>query len=338
MPVTLKDVAQKLDLSITTVSRALAGYSDVAAATRQRVLSTAEEMGYVPNVTARHLRQQRTDTIGFIIPSEGPRFSDPFFNELMAGLGNEAAAHEFDVLVSIHVPGVEEEAAYRRMVYGRRVDGVVIVRIRHDDWRIRFLQQEAFPFVCFGRSEVPGDYPYIGVDGTLGMYLLTRHFIESGHQRIAYIAAPPHFFFATDRKAGFRQALAEAGIPLEKELEILGDLTQQGGYLAMKELLSRFPSADTKPTAIAACNDLMALGAMAAIQDAGLDVGEDIAVGGFDDIPPAAHSHPPLTTVRQPIYQIGAQVMRTLVQLVQHEPLAQRHIVLEPELVIRKSG
>ena len=134
-------------MSITTVSRALAGYGDVAEATRQRVLQAAQEMGYVPDVTARRLQKGRTDTIGFVIPTSGPRFSDPYFSELLAGIGNEAARHNFDLLVSTRSPDTpEEEAAYRRMVEGRLVDGLLVVRTRVKDRRHRLSwQRSAFP-------------------------------------------------------------------------------------------------------------------------------------------------------------------------------------------------
>ncbi|HSR30644.1 MAG TPA: LacI family DNA-binding transcriptional regulator, partial [Anaerolineae bacterium] len=156
--VTLKDLAAKLELSITTVSRALAGYSDVAEATRQRVLQAADEMGYVPDATARRLQKGRTDTIGFIIPTHGPRFSDPFFSELLSGIGNEAARHNFDLLVSTRPPDTpEEDAAYRRMVEGRLVDGLLVVRTRVGDRRIDYLSRTDFPFVAFGRCDLVVD-------------------------------------------------------------------------------------------------------------------------------------------------------------------------------------
>ncbi len=133
MPVTLQDVATKLSVSAATVSRALAGYPGVAPATRQRVLQAAQEMGYHPNVTARRLQKQRTDTIGFIIPTHGPRFSDPFFSEILAGIGNQAADHRYDLLVSTRAPGAEEMEVYQRMVQERRVDGLLVVRTRRQD-------------------------------------------------------------------------------------------------------------------------------------------------------------------------------------------------------------
>jgi LacI family transcriptional regulator len=333
--VTLKDLAAALGLSITTVSRALAGYSDVAESTRQRVLEAAEEMGYVPDVTARRLQKGRTDTIGFVIPTSGPRFSDPYFSELLAGIGNEAVRHRFDLLVSTCAPDTpEEDAAYRHKVEGRLVDGLLVVRTRVKDRRIEYLSRIGFPFVAFGRSDLDVDFPYVDEDGFRGLELVTQHLIDLGHQRIACIAPPQDLMFSVYRCAGLEAALQRNGPSIKQEYCIRSDLTQRGGFRAMNELLDLSPA----PTAVIACNDLMALGAISAAQTRGLVVGRDVAITGFDDIPLAEHSHPPLTTVHQPIYDIGRQICNMLIRLLQGEELAERHVLLQPELIVRESS
>ncbi len=334
MAVTLKDLAAKLDLSITTVSRALAGYSDVAEATRQRVLQAAEEMGYIPDATARRLQKGRTDTIGFVIPTQGPRFSDPFFSELLAGIGNEAARHSFDLLVSTRPPDSrQEQDAYRRVAEGRLVDGLLVVRTRVKDARIIYLSELGFPFVAFGRSDLDVEFCHVDENGFGGMNLVGQHLIDLGHRRLAYISAPDNLMFCSDRRSGLEAALERNGLSVPSEYVMVGDLTQHGGFQAMEKLLEL----STHPTAVIACNDLMALGAISAAQKRGLLVGRDIAVTGFDDIPLAEHSHPPLTTVRQPIYDIGRRICDMLIQLIQGEELAERHVLLQPQLVIRES-
>lgn len=333
--VTLKDLAMKLGLSITTVSRALSGYSEVAESTRQRVLAAADEMGYVPDVTARRLQKGRTDTLGFVIPTHGPRFSDPFFSELLAGMGNEASRCNFDLLVSTRPPdSLEEQAAYRRMVEGRLVDGMFVVRTRVEDWRISYLAKIGLPFVCFGRSDLDLDFAYVDEDGRRGLELVTQHLLDLGHRRVAFISAPQSLMFCRSRWSGFEAVLKRNGENLPAEYHVAGDLTQQGGFQAMNQLLDLSP----QPTAVVACNDLMALGAISAAQKRGLVVGRDIAVTGFDDIPLAEHSHPSLTTVRQPVYDIGCLTCEMLVRLVQGKELAERHVLLLPELVVRESS
>jgi LacI family transcriptional regulator len=333
--VTLKDLAAKLNLSITTVSRALTGYDDVAEATRQRVLQAAEEMGYVPDVTARRLKKGRTDTIGFVIPTSGPRFSDPFFSELLAGIGNEAARHNYDLLVSTQSPDTpEEQAAYRRMVESRIVDGLLVVRTRVKDHRIEYLAKVGFPFVAFGRSDLDVDFPYVDENGAHGLAQVTQHLIDLGHRQLAFIAAPPSLMFCVSRRAGLEATLKRNGLTLQPEYVVAGDLTQRGGFRAMNQLLD-LPN---PPTAVIACNDLMALGAISAAQKRGLMVGRDAAITGFDDIPLAEHSHPPLTTIHQPIYGIGRQICDMLVRLIQGEELAESHVLLEPKLIVRESS
>lgn len=334
MAVTLQDIADRLDVSVATVSRALAGYSDVAEGTRARVLQAAEQMGYRPNVTARRLQQQRTETLGFVIPTHGPRFSDPFFSELLAGIGNEAAEREYDLLVSTRAPGAEELRTYEHMVREQRVDGMLVVRTRHRDPRIIYLLEESLPFVAFGRSDVEDDFPYLDVDGQQGVRRITEHLIDAGHRRIAYISAPTDLMFASHRLAGYREALEAHSIPFDERLLIEGELTERSGYAAAMRCLK----SDTRPSAIVACNDLMALGAISAARELGLTVGRDLAVTGFDDVPLAAHAHPPLTTVRQPIYEIGRRMCRMLICLLEDEPLEHRHAILEPELVVRASS
>jgi LacI family transcriptional regulator len=333
--VTLRDLAKKLNLSITTVSRALAGYDDVAESTRQRVLEAAAELGYVPDVTARRLQKGRTDTIGLVIPTSGPRFSDPYFSELLAGIGNEAGRHKYDLLVSTCAPDTpEEDEAYRRKVEGRLVDGLLVVRTRINDRRIQYLVRTGFPFVAFGRSDLDLDFPYLDEDGFRGLELVTQHLIDLGHKRIACIAPPPGLMFSVHRCAGLEATLHRNGLLLEDGHCIYSDLTQHGGFLAMSEILEMSPL----PTAVVACNDLMALGAISAAQARGLVVGRDVAITGFDDIPLAEHSHPSLTTVHQPIYAIGRQICQMLIRLIQDKELPERHVLLQPELIVRESS
>jgi DNA-binding LacI/PurR family transcriptional regulator len=334
MPVTLQDIADRLGVSVATVSRALAGYSDISEETRARVSQAAEDMGYRPNISARRLQKQRTETIGFVIPTHGPRFSDPFFSELLAGIGNEAAEQEYDLLVSTRASGAEELKTYQRMVMEQRIDGMLVVRTRKEDARISYLLKQGFPFVAFGRSDLDADFPYLDVDGKQGLRQITQHLIDGGHRRIAYIGAPSGLMFASHRLAGYKEALAVNGIPFDPGLQIVGELTERSGYAAA----SRFLCDNPRPSAIVACNDLMALGAISAARELGLTVGRDVAVTGFDDVPLAAHAHPPLTTMRQPIYEIGRRICRMLVRMLKGVTLQQRQALLQPELVIRASS
>ncbi len=334
MTVTLKDIAQRVGKSVTTVSRALHDFDDVSSDTKAEVRSIAEELGYTPNINAQRLQKKRTDTIGFIMPTFGPRFSDPFFSEFLAGIGNQAANLGFDLLVSTRPPGTMELQAYEKNVRSPRVDGFIIVRTRQQDQRIKFLSQMKVPFVAFGRMLDHNDYAYVDEDGEYGMGLITCHLADLGHKRIAYLDAPAHFMFAHYRRQGFLAGLKDNKIKIDPDLIVTGDMTQRAGYQLATELLRQ----ENSPTAIVACNDLMALGAIGAAQQLGLTVGKDLAVTGFDNIPLAEHCHPPLTTVHQPIYQIGEMVCEMLIKLIRAEPLEQEQIILQPSLVVRQSS
>ncbi len=335
MPVTLKDIARETGFSVTTVSRALNDYDDVAEETKARIKQVAQELGYYPSATAQQLQKRRTDTIGFVIPTFGPRFSDPYFSELLAGIGNEAAEQDLDLLVSTRSPDEEEEReTYRRLVNSRRVDGLLVVRTRREDWRVAYLAEQGLPFVAFGRSDLALDFPWLDVDGASGMEQVTQHLIDRGHRRIACISAPENLMFCYYRMDGYKRAMEKDGLCFSEDMVAIGDLTQQGGRQAAHQLLNLSPP----PTAIVVCNDLMALGAYKAAHEQNLVIGQDIAITGFDDIPLAEHAHPPLTTVHQPIYQIGTTICRTLIQLVRQEELEERHVLLEPQLIVRESS
>ncbi len=335
MTVTIKDIAREVGVSITTVSRALTGYSDVAEETRQRVLETATALGYTPNITAQRLQKRRTDTIGFITPTYRPRFSDPFFSEFMAGIGNEAASQNYDLLVSTHAPDSEEELkAYRRAVKGGWVDGLIVVRTRENDTRIQLLCEQNFPFVAFGRTRHDLDFSYVDEDSEAGTRLLVQHFIDLGHRRIGLISPPPGLNFGIYRLQSYFDTMRDNGLSVQSEWIVSGDMTQQSGFSMVESLLVL----DPRPTAIIGGNDLMAIGAIKRIQQSGLHVGKDIAVGGFDDIPLAAFVNPPLTTIHQPIYDIGKQTTAMLIDIINNRLLENANILLAPTLVVRESS
>ncbi len=332
MRITLKTIAEEAGLSITTVSRALAGYNDVNEDTRQRILGIADRLGYQPNLTARHLRSKHTQTIGMVVPRTA-HFSDPFFMELLAGVGRQASEYGYDLLISAQMRGEEELSAYRRMVAGGRVDGMVVARVLRYDPRIEFLHEARHPFVAFGRSEAQ-EYPFIDVDGAFGVERLVHHLASYGHQRFGLVQSPPELAFTVQRVGGYLRALEQLDLPFDETYTAEGDLTRQGGMEAGEALLAL----DDPPTAIIACNDMMALGVMASARHRGLRVGVDVAVAGFDDIPAAVAAEPPLTTVRQPIYGIGYRLAGMLVRIIRGETLTDTQVVLQPEIVIRASS
>lgn len=334
MAANIHDVAKRLRLSITTVSRALDGYDDVAESTRQRVIDTARELGYVPSRAARQLRRRRADAIGYILPTSEPRFSDPFYADFIAGMGDEAARHGFDVLVATAPPGdTSERALYERWIQSRRVDGVVLNRVRRLDWRVGYLASEGIPFATLGKSLDPVTHPYIDVDATAGFAQLVSHLADRGHRRIAFVGASSDLVLQSARLEGYRRGLARAGLVFDPLLIAEGDLTPRGGFSAAQALLSL----EDPPTAIIGINDLTAIGALHAGQAAGLMIGRDLAIAGYDGLNETVHTQPPLTTLSQPLYGIARRLVEMVIRLITNKPLEEEHVILQPELLIRGS-
>lgn len=334
MPVTIRDLAKKLNLSITTVSRALDGYDDVSAETRERVVRAADELGYRPSYIARNLRKHRTDTLGFVLPTSSPQFGDPFYTSFLTGLCDESASRRIDLLVTSAPPGSQQEQEqYRRWVLSGRVDGIVLNRLRLHDWRVNFLEAQRLPFSGLGSSLSSERFPRVEVDERGGFDALTRHLIRLGHRRIAFIGAPPELSLQTERSAGYRQALQAAGIPIDQRLELCGDLSEQCGY----ELGGHLLRAPEPPSAILGCNDLTALGVHKAARELGLNIGEELAVAGFDGIPETAFTQPPLTTLAQPTYDIARRLVGLLLDQINAAPPAPAVVRIQPELILRGS-
>jgi LacI family transcriptional regulator len=334
MSVTIRDLAKKLNLSITQVSRALGGYNDVSESTREKVIQAAHEMGYEPSYAARQLRRKRTDTIGYILPTSSPRFSDPFYANFLAGLCDAAAEHHMDVIVSSCSPGSsQEEAMYQHWVLSARVDGMVINRIRTYDWRVNYLAENHMPFVTLGLPQTGHNFPALKVNERGGFERLVCHLKDLGHRRIAFIGGPTELVVAIERLGGYLQGLNAASLEYDEQLVAQSDLTEDGGTLSAQMLLGLA----NPPTAILGCNDQIAIGALRAAKEAGYKVGKEFAVAGYDGIREAAYTDPPLTTLSQPTYEIARRLVNMLVAVINHLPIEQPRPELEPELILRAS-
>ncbi|HET6158591.1 MAG TPA: substrate-binding domain-containing protein [Dongiaceae bacterium] len=298
----IRTLAGSLGLSITTVSRALDGYPDVAEETRERVRKAADELGYRPNAAARRLRKGSGETVAFVMPTEPGRFYEPVFAEQLAAIGEQLSEHHHDLVLLAARPGPDEAALYRRLVEGRRADAFIVVRTRKDDERVHYLQQKSVPFICHGRTDSTQPYAYIDGDGEAGFHELTARLIARGHRRIALLSAPTSLMFAARRAAGWRAAMAEAGLATTLMAEEAH--TEEGGHA----LATRFLALSERPTAIICATDRMAVGAMRAIESAGLTVGSDIAVTGHDNIPASLFTDPPLTTMELPMREVGKRL------------------------------
>ena len=332
MKVTLREVAQKAGLSVTTVSRALNGHDDVAAETKQAIRDVANELGYVPNLSARRLKMEKADAIGLILPKENLRFSDPFFSDLLSGIVEQSSQYGFELNITTPLTADKVEEEYLSYIRSRRVDGFIIVRVQQDDSRIGLLQEHDFPFVAFGRNGTEADYPFVDEDGAAGIKTIVSHLVALGHTRLACITEPLHLAKASARLQGFLDGLAEHGLTAVADYIIEGSFRQRSGYTCTQELLNLAQP----PTAIVTVNDLLALGAMNAVRARGLTVGQDISITGFDDILLAEYANPPLTTLHLPAHQLGILLCQTLIKVINKEAVNPQ-IILVPDLIIRSS-
>jgi LacI family transcriptional regulator len=330
--VTIKDVAREVELSVTTVSRALNGYDDVAEDTRSRIEAAARALDYHPNVMARSLQNSRSNAVGLVIPPYFHHASDAFWLEFIGGVASACAHRGVDLILSAtDGPGGAEER-FRRLTRSRRVDGVLICDVLRSDPRIGYLQKHRLPFVAFGRTTDNQNYSFVDVDGGAGVIQAMEHLLSLGHQRIAYLDVDQSFGFAHFRLEGYRTALAQAGLPYDPEL--VKDGLNDRSALAAAEQIFALPDC---PTAIFAAADFLALAVLKAARSAGLNVPGEISVAAFDDNPMVQQANPPLTAVSQPNRTLGEQAARVLLDRVNgpDQPSVQRLIV--PTLVIRQS-
>lgn len=332
--VTIRQIAEHLNLSIAAVSRALDGYSDISIETRQRVLDAAQEMGYVPNRAARQLRRQKTDAIGYILPAGTPGFSEAFFSEFLVGLGDETPRHHLDLLISTAGSSLErEKELYRDWVRSQKVDGFILNRIRLSDWRVRYLHENQIPFVGMENSLDGIEYPHVEVDNTGGVAALVEHIHRQGFRRLAFIGGPQDLKIQVARLAGYRQGLAHCGLDFDPDLVVESELSAAGGYQEARRL--RWLS--NPPDALICLNDEIAFGALHAMHDLGLVIGREVAVAGFDGVSASAHTRPPLTTLDIPIHQIAQTLVQVLALRLANRPVQQNCLALTPRLLLRAS-
>jgi LacI family transcriptional regulator len=334
MPMTIRDIAKKLNLSVGAVSRALDGYPDISEETRKRVIQATQEMGYVPNRAARQLRRKKADAIGYILPAETPRFADPFFSEFVAGLGDETACHPFDLLISIASPGEEaEKNLYQSWVQGRKADGFILTHLHLHDWRVQYLISQGMPFAALEDTLDSFDFPRVEIDRKGSVAALMVHLDECGFKRIACLGGPTALKIQADQLEGYREGLRAIDIGYDPDLVIESNLTSNGGYNATKRLLS-IPD---PPDAIICINDETAFGVLHAAHEQGLQVGRDLGVAGFDGVQISRHTEPPLTTLDIPVYDIARQLVKMLQAEMAGQSLPDRRVVLQPQLLIRGS-
>jgi DNA-binding LacI/PurR family transcriptional regulator len=331
---TLDEVARVAGVSRATVSRVVNGSPKVSADVRRVVERAIDRLGYVPNRAARSLVTRRSDSIAVVITEPANRlFNDPFFPRLVRGISTALSARDLQLVLLMPDDEIDERRTVRYLTAGH-VDGVILVSLHGQDPLPDQLAARRIPLVVLGRPPHGVDVDYVDADNRDGARRATTHLVERGRRRIATITGPADMVAGIDRLAGYRDALGDAGIAVDDGLVAIGDFTQTGGEAAMERLLRERPDLD----AVFCASDLMAVAALGVLQAAGRRVPEDVAVVGYDDSPIATTTRPTLSSVRQPIEEMGREMVHLLAGSIEQNGRVPRRIVLTTELIARASS
>ncbi len=333
--VKLTDIAEKLNLSLTTVSRALNDYSDVSPKTKELVKNTAKKMGYVPDRMAQNLALKKSHLISLLYDDYHESISYQSFTfEVIAGIRSYFGNTSYDLIMVPENAKNKNRESLKNICFSRRVDGLFVVGIRTDDSYIDELKEDFIPVVVIDYPLIGRKISYVESDNMKGCRLAIDYLVSKGHRNIAFINGHNLAAVSPVRFNGYKTALIKTGIPFKPELTIDSDYTEEGGYRAAKRLLEE----KRNFSAVFAASDLMAVGAIKALKEENYRVPEDVAVIGFDDVFFAEYSHPGLTTVRQHKFEMGYQGARLLHRIIEHPDYIPRSKRIDVELIIRDSA
>ncbi|MFP8884916.1 LacI family DNA-binding transcriptional regulator [Streptomyces mangrovi] len=334
---TLEQVAAYAGVGRGTVSRVINGAANVSDQTRTAVQQAIAELGYVPNRAARALAAGSTDAIALVIPEAETRlFAEPYFSGIIRGVSTELADTDMQLLLTL-IRNPKERDRFAQYVAAHRVDGVLLVSVHADDPLPDLLERIEMPAVLSGRRSGDEPVPYVDCDNTGGAQTAVEHLIGRGRRAVATITGPLDMYVAQCRLEGYRDALRTAGLEEDERLVAVGDFTEEGGRRAVRELLSRRPDLD----AVFCASDVMAAGVRAVLRESGRRVPEDVALVGFDDSAVARHMDPPLTSVRQPLEEMGRSMARVLLEQIEGRKAGRddrSSRVLPTELIRRASS
>ncbi|MFJ4843765.1 MULTISPECIES: LacI family DNA-binding transcriptional regulator [unclassified Streptomyces] len=331
---TLNAVAARAGVGRGTVSRVINGSPKVSPQARAAVEKAIAELGYVPNRAARSLVTSRTDSIALVVPeSETRLFSEPYFSAIIRGVSSGLADSDMQLLLVL-VRDESERARLATYLTEQRVDGVLMVAVHRDDTLPDLLAERAIPTVLAGRRGAEEPLGHVRADNEGGARAAVRHLLDGGRRTIATITGPLDMDVARGRLDGYRNALHAAGVVADEGLVAAGDFTEDGGRAAMRELLRRRPGLD----AVFAASDVTASGAILELRAAGRRIPDDVAVIGFDDSIVARHTDPPLTSVRQPIEEMGHRMAKLLLDEIAQFGTGRQEVVLPTRLVVRQSA
>jgi LacI family transcriptional regulator len=330
MNITIYDVAREANVSMATVSRVVNGNPNVKPVTRKKVLEVIERLGYRPNAVARGLASKKTTTVGVVIPD----ISSPFFAELARGIEDIATMYKYNIILSSSDQNKEKELHLLNTMLGKQVDGIVFMGGNITEEHVDEFKKSPVPIVLAGSIESSESVPTVNIDYEQATFDAVQAMVEKGHKKIAFVVGPLHEPINTEKKlSGYKRALEEAGFAYEEELLVEGDYTYDSGIEALEKLLE----ASEKPTAIIVGSDEMALGVVHGAVDRGYKVPEDFEVISSDNTRLALMVRPQLTTIVQPLYDIGAVAMRLLTKLMNKETVEDQTVLLPHRIEYRQS-
>jgi LacI family transcriptional regulator len=325
----MKQVAERAGVSTSTVSHVINNTRIVSADVRARVLEVIAELRYIPSAVARSLKNDKTHTIGMMVPNN----SNPYFAELIQGIEDAAFKVGYNVILCNAYDDPKKQAAYLRVLMEKRIDGLILVASGADAELGGLLAAQQIPIVLVDREVAGVEADFIESDHEEGGYLATRHLLELGHRDIACVSGPTDLLPSRDRVAGYLRALKEAGVRFRLDCLVRSDFTGEGGFAAFKQLLGLAH----RPTAIFASNDLMAIGGLCAASEARVRVPEELSVVGYDDIALASYATPRLTTIAQPKYDMGQRITHVLIERIMGGATPVSRERLATKLVLRQS-
>ncbi|KQN69822.1 substrate-binding domain-containing protein [Devosia sp. BK] len=331
----LKELAEHLGLSQTTVSRALNGYPEVKEATRLRVSEAALELGYRPNASALRLATGRASAVGMVL--RGADELGPHMSEFLSGLGGRMATQDIDIVVTTVASQQEELAAYRRLAASQRVDAMILHSPTLNDERAELLMDLKIPFVLHGRTNATRPVAWLDIDNTGGLERATSHLLDLGHRRIALLNGVKGRTFAEHRELGYMAALSARGVAFDPALMGNTAFTDEVAFRMAQSMLELRP----RPTAFLAGSMMTALGVFRAIRQAGMTLGTDVSMIAHDDVFPylnADNMYPTMSTTRSSIRQAGSRIAELLLQLLGGKPVSEIHELWPVELVLRESS
>ena len=334
MRVTLNDIAKLAKVSPSTVSRAIANNPKISSATREKVSKIMKDLNYHPNIIARSLANKSTRIIGVIIPGVAETaFQNPFFPEVLRGVSSLAHKFKYNILISSVSNADEEKQTLKQFAQGGIAEGIILLASRVGDPSVEELTKLSFPFVVIGKPENKHEVNWVDNNNFTIGYELTKHFLEQGHRKIAFLGLSSNYIVTLDRLNGYKKALEDKGLPVDERLIIESKFIDDNGYDLMKQLFNR----GINPTGVMAGDDLLAFGAMRFINEQGLKVPEDIAVSGFNNVQLANYSSPPLTTVEINPYLLGSKAFELLLAAINSDYKSYNRAIVPAELVIRGS-